>query len=198
MSTSEPRHPDDAPGSGPGEDYPGGSGEPPRYPQAPPVQADEMAGGSNESVAQPASMRLAVRLMLAGAAVSLVSLVVSLVTLGSLKSQVRDQLEQRGQQVSQSTLDSAYGFAIGFVVVAGLISVGLWLWMAWKNGQGRGWARIVATVLAVFNLPSTLFAVASGNATPTASILSVINLILAIVIVVLLWRKESSAFYAAT
>ncbi|MDQ3415985.1 MAG: hypothetical protein M3474_02570 [Actinomycetota bacterium] len=70
--------------------------------------------------------------------------------------------------------------------------------MAWKNGQGRSWARIVATVLAGINVLFTAFGLASGNVAPVASILSVVKLILAIVIVVLLWRKESSAFYAAT
>ncbi len=43
--------------------------------QAPPVQADETSGRPVGSVAQPPSMRLAVRLMLLGAVVSLVGIV---------------------------------------------------------------------------------------------------------------------------
>jgi len=143
-------------------------------------------------------MRLAVRLMLLGAVVSLVGIVVNLFSAESVKTQLRDQLEQSSQQVTQSTFDSAYSFAIAVTVVAGLVTIGLWLWMAWKNGQGRGWARIVAAVLAGINVLFTAVGLASGNVASVASILSVVNLILAIAIVVLLWRKESSAFYAAT
>jgi len=34
-----------------------------------------------------------------------------------------------------------FGFIAGAVALAGL-----WLWMAWKNKQGRPWARVVSTV----------------------------------------------------
>lgn len=197
MSSNEPPRSDDPYGSA-RSDSPEGSGAPPNYPQAPPVHADETSGQPGGSVDQPPSMSLAVRLMLLGAVVSLVGIVVNLLSADSVKAQVRGQMEQSGQQISQETLDSLTSVAITVGVVAGLFTIGLWLWMAWKNGQGRGWARIVATVLAGINVLFTVLSLTSGNVAPVASILSVVNLILAIVIVVLLWRKESSAFYAAT
>lgn len=165
----------------------------PAYPQAP-AERDNQAA---ERQVQPSSIHTAVRLMWAGAAISLVSVVVTLFSLGSLKSQTRDQLEKSGQQVTESTVNAAYSVAIVVAVVAGLIAVVLWLWMAQKNGQGRGWARIVATVLGVINLLFTVFGFTSGNSTTFANIVSVVNLLLAIAILVLLWRKESSDFYAA-
>lgn len=192
MSNTDAQRPEDFPGQGqPNE--PGNSAGPPQYRAAPPPEARQPSA----PVAQPSAIRTAVRLMWAGAVISLLSLVVTLATVGSLKTQIRDQLDKSGQQVTSSTINAAYGFAIAFAVVTTLIAIGLWLWMAWKNGQGRGWARIVATVLAGINVLSTIYSVASGSATPVSTIITVVNLILAIVIVVLLWRKESTAFYAA-
>lgn len=149
------------------------------------------------AVPQPASIRTAVRLMFVGGAVSLISLVISLATLGSLKDDIRDELVKDDANVSQSTIDAAYGVTIGIAVVLGTIGVLLWLWMAWKNGQGRSWARVVATVLGALNVIFTLLSFASANAEPVVQVFSVINLVLAVVILVLLWRKDSTEFYGA-
>ena len=192
MSSGEHPAPDDRTSAGP-QGQSAGDSAMPSFPQAPPAQP----GSSREPVAQPASIHTAVRLMWAGAAISVLSLIVTLVTLGSLKTQIRDQLVSSGQEVTDSTINAGYAAAIIFAVVSSLVAIGLWLWMAWKNGQGRSWARVVATVLAAINLVSTLISLFGGNAMPLATIVTVVNLILAIVIVVLLWRKESSDFYAA-
>jgi hypothetical protein len=69
--------------------------------------------------------------------------------------------------------------------------------MAWKNGQGRSWARVVATVLGAFNVLGTLGSFTQPGATGVTVTISIVNMVLAIVILVLLWRKESSSYYAA-
>jgi tryptophan-rich sensory protein len=187
----------------PAEGQPGPSGYP-EYPSAPspypspyPSAPPSGAGAPASTVPQPPSIRNAVRLMWVGAAVSLISLVVTLATLGSLKQQIRDSVRNSGQNVKQSTVDAAFAGAIVFSVVIALIAIGLWLWMAWKNGQGRQWARIVATVLGVLNVIFTLLSFVGNRATGGARILSVIDLVIAIAILVLLWRKESTDFYEA-
>ncbi len=38
-------------------------------------------------------------------------------------------------------------YAAAAVSIASLVVIALWLWMARENGQGRNWARILATVL---------------------------------------------------
>lgn len=194
--TTTPPPPNDPEQSGPGgyPTYPGEGGSYPAYPEtggAPPA-------GPGPDVPQPSSIRTAVRLMLVGAAVSLVSVVVSLATLGTLKDDIRDELVKDDPNVSQSTIDGAYTVAIGFVVVLGAVGVLLWLWMAWKNGQGRSWARVVATVLGALNVLFTLMSFTSANAEPIVLVFSAINLILSVVILVLLWRKDSSDFYIAS
>ncbi|KQV74873.1 hypothetical protein ASC61_07580 [Aeromicrobium sp. Root344] len=137
------------------------------------------------------------RLMWTGAAVSLISLVVGLATLGDAKDQIRDDLVKDDPNVSQSTIDAAYAVGIVVVVVIGSVGVFLWLWMAWKNGQGRSWARIVATVLGALNLLFTLLSFTQPSTESASLALALVNVVLAIAILTLLWRKESSEFYDA-
>ncbi len=190
MSTTPP--PPDRP------DLPTGPGGYPVHPGTPAGQQGGFGpGGSAVPAAQPSSIRLAVRLMWAGAALSLLGLIVMFATLGSFKSQLRDALEKSDSNYSQSTYDTAYAVGIGSAVLAAVIGVALWLWMAWKNGEGRPWARIVATVFGGLNLVSTLYTVSAGTATGASIAVTIVSLVLSVGILVLLWRKESSAFYAA-
>jgi hypothetical protein len=203
MSTTPPP-PNEPVEPGPGgyPTYPGeaastpGPGGYPTHPGTPPGgggwQPDAVA-----DVPQPGSIQLAVRLMWAGAAVSLVSLVVGLATLGSTKDDIRDELVKDDPNVSQSAIDAAYAVGIALVIVVGALGVLAWLWMAWKNGQGRSWARIVATVLGGLNVLFTLLAFTGANVEPVSLIFSLVNLALAVVILILMWRKESSEFYTA-
>lgn len=161
--------------------YPTGPAGAPR--QAPPAPA------------QPSSIVTAVKLMYAGAALSVLSLVYSFATIGNLKDDIRAELQKNDANVSQSTIDAAYSITIVFAVIFGLIGALLWVWMAWKNGQGRKWARVVATVLGVFNVLGLLFSLAGGNAEPISLILSALSCALAVTILVLLYKKESTAFY---
>ncbi|QGG42990.1 hypothetical protein [Aeromicrobium yanjiei] len=179
------------PPSGPGgySSYPGLGGEQPGSPYgASPGPAD---------VPQPASVRTAVRLMWVGGGLSLVGLAVSLATLGGTTDDIRRQLREDDPNMSQSAIDAAVTIGIGSAVVGGVIGAALWAWMAWKNGQGRSWARVVATVLAGINIVFTLGGLALGGTQTFAMVVSLINLALAVVILVLLWRKDSSEFFAA-
>jgi len=182
--TTPPYPGEQQPPAAPYGSYPTGPGTAPQQrPAAPP---------------QPSSIALAVKLMWAGAAVSLISLVISLAGLGTLKDDIADQLREDDPSVSHSTIDAAFALGIVFAVVIGALGVLAWLWMAWKNGQGRSWARIVATVLGVLNVLSTLAGFASQTAESITLVFSVVNLVLAVVILILLWRKESTDFYEGT
>ena len=150
-----------------------------------------------EAVPQPSSIVTAVRLMWAGAALSALGLVVGLLTLGSLKDNIKDQLAKDNTTLSQSDLDTAYNVGVATLVVVGVLGIGLWLWMAWANGNGRKWARIVATVLGTLNVIFTLISLAQGETPVVSVILSVIGVGLAVVILILLWRRESTDFYNA-
>jgi hypothetical protein len=144
---------------------------------------------------RPPPIATAVKLMYAGAVLSLIGLIVTLLSLSSLKTELRDEIAESNPDFTTQDLDSLYQVTVGVAVVFGLVGTALWLWMAWKNGQGRGWARVVATVLGGLNLVSSILTIAAGASLTVSEILTVINLILAIVILFLLWRRDSSAFY---
>lgn len=171
----------------------------PEYPTFPGEGSAEGAPPSQPgpAPAQPSSISNAVKLMWVGAALSLLSVIVSLFTLGSLRETIEESVREADPNAPQSTIDAAYAVGVGFAVVVGLISVGLWLWMAWKNGQGRSWARIVATVLGALNVVFTLIGFTQPGMTAVTMILGVVSMILAVVILVLLWKKESSDYYTA-
>ncbi len=146
---------------------------------------------------QPPSIKTAVMLMRVGAAVSVISILVGLVTLGALKDEVRQQLEDAGTSFSESDVDTLYGVSVGIIIVSGLIGVALWLWMASANGKGKRWARVVATVLGVINALSFLFAVTAGSQTLLSSLVGAASLIVGVSALVFMYRRDASAFYAA-
>jgi hypothetical protein len=178
------------PGSPGYPSYPAGEGGMPAYPRG----AEPAAAAP---VAQPQSIVTAVRLMWAGAALSALGLVVGLLTLGSLKDNIKDQLAKNDSTLTQSEIDTAYNIGIATIIIVSILGIALWLWMARANGKGRKWARIVATVLGALNVIFTLISLGQGQAAAGSVILSVISAVLAIAILVMLWRKESSEFYNA-
>jgi hypothetical protein len=133
--------------------------------------------------------------MYAGAALSLLSVIASFFMLDTIKEAIEESMREADANVSQSTIDAAYSIGLASTVVVGIISVGLWLWMAWKNGQGRSWARIVATIFGGLNVLTTLVGFTQPGMTAVTAIISVANLVLAVIILILLWRKESSSYY---
>lgn len=183
----------------PEPDQPFGAGQP-SYPGDSSAHGSYPGQGSTSpaAVEQPTSISTAVKLMLAGAVVSLLSLIYSLATIGETKDTLREEVLKNEPNASQSTIDGAIAFGIGFAVVLGLVGALLWVWMAWKNGQGRSWARVVATVFGGLAVLSAVFTLSAGNAEAVSMVTTVINLVLAAVILFLLWRPESSRFYDAS
>jgi len=159
--------------------------QPPMYPQGP------VAPGSTAQTARPAAMRRAVSLMYVGAALSLAYCLVS----GIVAHRVT---------LTSSTHTSTYnaGFVVG-AVIEGLVQVGLWLWMAWKSGTGRGWARVLSTVFFGFlcvQFIISLAVFASGKGNPgTAAVVFIIVLVewgVGLAALIQLWQRESSEFFA--
>ena len=141
----------------------------------------------------PPSVLKAVKLMYAGAAVSTVSLIVSVILpltdiAGSKATLKKDHPSLTAAQVNQ-----AFNVGIGVAVLFGLIGAVLWLWMARANGQGKNWARITSSVF---------FALATVSLFSVLNAPSVLGVIFAVALwvvglgaIILLWRKESSDFF---
>lgn len=145
----------------------------------------------------PSPVRRAVALMRIGAAVSALSAVLAVVTYDAFRADLTDQLRADDPDVSADFVEATVAVSITFVVFIAAVSVAIWLWMAWKNGQGRAWARFVATMLGGLNLVFTLFGFIGSQYDGVTLVLQVVLVALSATIVHLLWRPESTAFYDA-
>jgi uncharacterized membrane protein (DUF2068 family) len=144
--------------------------------------------------APPRPVRTAVYLMYGGAALSAISLIVTVLAFHTIERAI-----QNATTSSTLTQHQIHSVAVAVVVIAvveNLIAIGLWLLMAWANRTGQNWGRIVATVLFGLNTLFLLF----GFARARASISLAFSLLIWLVggaIIVLLWLRESSQYYAA-
>jgi hypothetical protein len=128
------------------------------------------------------TVRAAVRVMYAGAAVTTLTLISSIISLADIgRSAATLRLAGRNQP---------FAVAITVGIVSALIMIALWMWMAWANGQGRNWARILSTVL--FGLATLhLF----GNKGVVQVVFALLTWLVGLTAVWLLWRPASSAFF---
>jgi uncharacterized protein (DUF983 family) len=158
--------------------YPTSGGQPPVQ-QAPPAEA-------------PPSVRTAVMFMYAGAALSAIGLILTVVTFHSLEVAVRNA-------APQLSVRQAHATAVGAVVVAvvvGLIGIGLWLWMAWANKAGKNWGRITSTVLFGLNTLALIAGFVRAGAA-LSRISSLLIWLAGLGAIVFLWRREASDYFEA-
>jgi hypothetical protein len=143
-----------------------------------------------ERLPAPPPVMNAVKLMYVGAAVSTVSLVITLADIGGLKAAIK-KAQPRWTPAQVNQYDR---FFIIVSLVSGVIGIALWLWMARANTQGKTWARILSTVL--FCLATLdLFGVFGGPKTALGLIFPVLTWLVGLGAVFLLWRPESTAFF---
>lgn len=180
-SESEDRSPQQPP------PYPGSAaGEPPSWRETPPAQAEP-----------PASILAAVRLMYVGAGLSLLWTVLLL----PQRDAIREELAGQDLDMTESEIESAATTFIWSLALLGVLTIALWLWMAFANRRGHAWARIVATVLGViailFTLFSTLSVIGLGQGVNISVLLNVALIALAVAILFLLYRPDSNEYYRA-
>ena len=156
-------------------------------------QPDPSPGQAPEAVrpGPPPSVVMAVRLMYAGAVVSALSLIVGLVTVGSL----RTSLHKSDPSLTTSQLHSLQTVVVVGSVFIGVISVGLWVWMALMNKAGKSWARIVSTVLFGLDTLFLLLGLARAGAAG-GTLVSILTWLIGLGTIIFLWRKDSSAYFA--
>jgi hypothetical protein len=152
-------------------------------------QPDPSAGQAPEPVrpGPPPSVVMAVRLMYAGAVVSALSLIVGLATIGSLRS----NLHRAQPTLTPTQLHQLQTVLVVGSVVIGLISIGLWVWMALMNKAGKPWARIVATVLFGLYTLYLLFVIRAG----TGALVPILTWLIGLGALILLWRKDTSEYF---
>jgi len=162
-------------------------------------------GGDNQigvRPPQPRQVRIAVWLMYGGAALSAISAILVLVVSSSIKNAVRKALlkanatnaREHKAVLTAAQIHSAENIYLGVIVFILILGIALWLWMAWANGRGRNWARIVATVLFALN---TLYLVVSVSRAGGSAIFVGLSWILGVGAITMLWRRDSSAYFQA-
>jgi tryptophan-rich sensory protein len=139
----------------------------------------------------PASVQSAIRLMYVGAVVEAVYFVVSLASLGSVKT----ELHNDNHKLTTAQINSVFEYLIVTTIIFGLIGIALWIFMARGAGQGRRWSQIVSTVLfALYSLETVL------TFTETRAIVTVVFVGLTWLIgaatIFMLWRPDSKAYFS--
>jgi hypothetical protein len=164
------------------------------YPQPPqPQQPGPYAPDPAAAPARPDTMKRALRLMLAGAALSVVNGVVTGLTSHSLA------LFSFTSSSSGASVHHAPALASG--IFGGVIDCGLWLWMTWKAGAGRPWARVLSTVFFGFLCLGLLISLVNvvGHARSIPALLVLLaESGVALAAIVLLYRPASEQFFEAS
>jgi len=145
---------------------------------------------------QPLSLRNAVRLMYLGAVVALLGTIFTLAISSKIKTDVFNAVRKNqgkgGYTIAQ--LHTVANVTFVALVVGGFVSVLVWLWMAWANNRGSGWARITASVLLAL---ITIEALLSHSRASVSIFVILLEWLIGLGAVLLLWRRETTAYIGA-
>jgi hypothetical protein len=157
-------------------------------------QGSDRSSLSAQSVSPPQPVATAVKLMYAGAATSLIGIGLNMTTLGSARSRIA----AKSPNFTPAQVTDTVHAEIGVFIAFGLIGAALWLWMSRSYSAGKGWARIVSTVLFAIATISIVLSVASaggvafGNAT---KLYELVGWLIGLAAIILLWRRASSDYF---
>ncbi len=143
----------------------------------------------------PQAVRVAVRLMYAGLATTVIALIVSGVNLGQY---TRNAQEYQKHPLLHPTYVHASQMAssMSFAVIADLIGIACWVVLAIAARHGRGWARITGTVLLGIYTLVLLSVLVVTHDDPGARFLTLLVWVLGVAATVPLWTQQARAFFA--
>lgn len=130
----------------------------------------------------PQSVDNAVRFMYMGAAASLIGIVIDL----------------HGAKLTSTQVTDSQHVAIGALIIAGVIGVAAWVWMAQSNQAGKRWARIVATLLFGIDTLSLIADINGASAlsgTAATRIYGIVIWLIGLAAIILLWQRTSSDYF---
>jgi hypothetical protein len=155
----------------------------------------------------PRLVQWAFFLMLGGAALEVVSIIVTFTQVNQLRQNF-DQFQASNPVLSTSNVDVLVKVTLASAVIGGAIGTGLWIWMAFANRAGHAWARTTGTVFFAVSVVSTLGTLAvaarahggsdsmlASNDTAPGKVLGFISLLLGLLTVIMLWSKQSRPFF---
>jgi hypothetical protein len=136
----------------------------------------------------PPPVKMAIRLMWIGAALSAISAAVAAATVSSL----RDAIVKVHPEYTATQIHNAEHAQSFLYIFVGVISVGFWIWMSFAIRKGRPWTRIVATVLFGVN---TVYTALTLAATALGLVFVLLLWLAGLAATILLWRREASRFF---
>ena len=141
----------------------------------------------------PRTVLNAVRLMYLGAVAQLGVLIIVILTANGIRTAALHRYPHYSAQVLQA-------MNVNYIadLVAIPIAIALWLWMAWANGKGNDWARLVAVSLFAFDTLAMIIHLAQGSAelAPAAMIASGVVWAIGFAAITLIFWKRSWPYYA--
>jgi hypothetical protein len=141
----------------------------------------------------PPQVSNAIKTMYAGAAATIVGIVIEILTVGATKTAI----EKRSRHLTASQVNVAeHALIIGFAV-SGLIAVAAWIILARACQNGQNWARLTGTALFVLATVDAIVASRSPVAAAVKAWWPVIWLV-GLVAVIFLWQRASTAFFKGT
>jgi Protein kinase domain len=143
---------------------------------------------------RPTPVLAAAWLMYAGAAASLLGMLVDLSVIGQLKT----GYFKHHPYINRTHINHINQLAAtgDFVVILGsVVSIALWLWLASACKNGHGWARTAGTVL--FGVDTLGFLVTiSRPGIPGIQTIHLLVWLIGLVTVIFLWRRQSSEYFS--
>ena len=155
----------------------------------------------------PSPVRAAVKLMYVGAAMSLVTALVDLLTRSGLKAAIEKGTNSAARAhglptLTTSQLNSSVIDNLVMAVIFSLVSVLLWVFIARASTDGQSSARITASGLFALDTLILLIGPADlsirGPATQPTEVFLFIVWLIGLAATVLLWQRASSEFFNAS
>ena len=138
----------------------------------------------------PPQVTNAVRVMYAGAAATVVGIIIEILTVNATKTAI----EKRSPHLTASQVNSSQHILIIGFLVGGLIALVAWIVLARACRNGQNWARITGTVLFGLATVDLIGSAVSPVAVAVKAWWPVIWLI-GLAAVILLWQRASTAFF---
>ena len=133
----------------------------------------------------PQQVNAAFWLYIAGAVLSLIALIISIATIGSLKDSLQQQASTNGQQLSDSAASAAIGISVTIAVVFGILYIAAYVLFAVFMRRGANWARIVLLIVTVLSL----FGVLGGYGVGAARV------VVGVIATILIFTKPANEYF---
>ena len=141
----------------------------------------------------PASVLTAIKVMYAGAAASILGIVIDVITVSATKTAI----QKRSPHLSASQINSSQHVLVAGFIAGGVIAAVVWIVLARACLNGRNWGRITGTVLFALSCVDTLIGLTAPVAIG-AKLWGALVWLIALTAVVFLWRRSSSAYFKPT